>query len=127
MNIAILTGRLTKDPTLQYTQSGKAYVKFSIAVKQEFKNEKGEYGCDFVNCTAWDKRAETIGEYMRKGSMIGVKGRLSVRNYEDENGQKKTITEVVVEGFEFLDSKKKDGAENGGEVNNNPGDSEFPF
>lgn len=132
MNVVILTGRLTRDPEIKYTQSGKAFAKFSIAVQQSFKNEKGEYGADFINCTAWDKRAETIGEYLRKGSMVGIQGRLSVRNYEDENKQKRTITEVVVETFEFLDSKKSksDSGEteySGGAKESSSGDDEFPF
>lgn len=134
MNIVILTGRLTRDPEIKYTQSSKAFAKFSIAVQQTYKNEKGEYGADFINCVAWDKRAETIGEYLRKGSNVGIQGRLSVRSYEDENKQKRTITEVVVESFEFLDSKKSRGDSgesdySGGSSNNEAasGDDEFPF
>lgn len=132
MNIVILTGRLTRDPEIKYTQSSKAFAKFSIAVQQSFKNDKGEYGADFVNCVAWDKRAETIGEYLRKGSNVGIQGRLSVRNYEDENKQKRTITEVIVESFEFLDSKKSksdsgDAEYSGGAKEVSSGDDEFPF
>lgn len=132
MNIVILTGRLTRDPEIKYTQSGKAFAKFSLAVQQSFKNDKGEYGADFINCTAWDKKAETIGEYLRKGSMVGVQGRLSVRNYEDENKQKRTITEVVVESFEFLDSKKSKGDSGESDFtetarDSSAGDDEFPF
>lgn len=132
MNIVILTGRLTRDPELKYTQSGKAFARFSLAVQQNFKNEKGEYNADFINCTAWDKKAETIGEYLRKGSNVGVQGRLSVRSYEDENKQKRTMTEVVVESFEFLESKKSKGDAGETEFTGNSkqefaGDDEFPF
>lgn len=126
MNIVILTGRLTRDPEIKYTQSGKAFGKFSLAVQQSFKNDKGEYGADFINCVAWEKKAETIGEYLRKGMMVGVQGRLSVRNYEDENKQKRVITEVICESFEFLDSKSKTSSE-GTPADNNVGDDEFPF
>ena len=106
MNKIILKGKFTRDPELKYTQSGKAFARFSLAVQHNFKNEKGEYGVDFINCQVWDKKAETIAEYFRKGSNILLEGRLSVRQYEDEEKQKKTITEVIVESFEFIDSKK---------------------
>jgi len=128
MNLVILTGRLTADPELKYTQSGKAFAKFTIAVNRTFNREQ----TDFINCVAWDKRAEVIAEYLRKGNMTGVKGRLSVRNYEDENGQKKKITEVIVDSIEFLESKKGSGSMdmnvgNDESNSNNVSDEEFPF
>ena len=103
MNNVTLLGRLTKDPELKYSQSGKAFCKFSIAVQREFKKDEA----DFINCIAWDKRAETICEYLRKGRRIALQGRLSVRSYE-KDGETKWITEVIVDKFEFVDSSNND-------------------
>lgn len=100
MNLVVLIGRLTRDPELKFGQSGKAYSRFSIAVDNPMK--KGE--ADFINCVAFGKTAELIGEYMRKGSKIGVNGRLQMNRYE-VNGEKKTSYDVLVEQIEFLDSK----------------------
>ena len=103
MNIVTLIGRLTADPALKYTQSGKAFTKFSIAVQREFNREEA----DFINCIAWDKRAEAICEYLRKGRRIATQGRLSVNSYE-KDGETKWITEVIVDKFEFVDSSNND-------------------
>lgn len=138
MNKVILKGKFTRDPEIKYTQSSKAYAKFSLAVQQNFKNDKGEYGADFINCAAWDKKAEIIGEYFRKGSNILVEGRLSVRQYEDENKQKRTITEVLVESLEFIDRANKQESSDSSNANDlygggtastsgSSGDDEFPF
>ena len=105
MNKIELTGRITKDIDLRYTESGKAKANFSIAVSRKFKNQNGEYEADFINCIVFDKLAETIKEYVKKGDLIGVCGRLQVRNYTDKDGNKKYITEVVVEEIDFLQSK----------------------
>ena len=99
MNHVTLIGRLTKDPELKYTQGGKAFCKFSIAVTREFNREEA----DFIGCVAWDKRAETIAEYLRKGRRIAIQGRLNVRSYE-QNGENKWITEVIVDKFDFIDT-----------------------
>ena len=103
MNNITLIGRLTRDPELKYTQSGKAFCKFSIAVQREFNREEA----DFINCIAWDKRAEAICEYLRKGRRIATQGRLSVNSYE-KDGETKWITEVIVDKFEFVDSSNND-------------------
>ena len=105
MNLVTLMGRLVRDPELKYSQSGKAFCKFSIAVTREFNRDEA----DFINCVAWDKRAETIAEYLRKGRRIALQGRLSVRSYE-QNGETKWITEVIVDKFEFIDSAAGGGA-----------------
>ena len=99
MNQVTLIGRLTKDPELKYTQGGKAVCKFNIAVTREFNREEA----DFIGCVAWDKRAETIAEYLRKGRRIAIQGRLNVRSYE-QNGENKWITEVIVDKFDFIDT-----------------------
>ena len=105
MNNITLLGRLTKDPELKYSQSGKAFTKFSIAVTREFNRDEA----DFINCVAWDKRAETIAEYLRKGRRIALQGRLSVRSYE-QNGETKWMTEVIVDKFDFIDTAASGGS-----------------
>ena len=99
MNKVFLIGRLTRDPELKYSQSGKAFCKFSVAVTREYNRDEA----DFINCVAWDKRAETIAEYLRKGRRVALQGRLSVRSYE-QNGETKWITEVIVDKFDFIDT-----------------------
>lgn len=100
MNYVSLLGRLTKDPELKYTQSGKAFCRFSVAVSREFNREL----TDFINCVAWDKTAETIAEYLRKGRRILVQGRIQTGSYDDKNGQKVYTTDIVVDKFEFVDT-----------------------
>ncbi|MGL4392724.1 MAG: single-stranded DNA-binding protein [Fusobacteriaceae bacterium] len=100
MNVVILTGRLTRDPELKFGQSGKAYSRFSIAVNNPFKKDEP----DFVNCVAFGKTAEIIGEYMRKGRKIGVTGRLQMSKYE-VNGEKRTSYDVQVDQVEFLEGR----------------------
>lgn len=112
MNIVALIGRLTRDPELKFGQSGKAYVKFSLAVDKPF--QKGENKeADFINCAAFNKTAELIGEYLRKGSKVAVNGSLAMNRYE-VNGEKRTTYEVLVNNVEFLDSKGT-GSNSGGE------------
>ena len=129
MNNITLLGRLTRDPELKYTQSGKAFTKFSIAVTREFNRDEA----DFINCIAWDKRAETICEYLRKGKRIALQGRLSVRSYE-KDGETKWITEVIVDKFDFIDYQKSDTEDNNTKENKNSSaepefidDDDFPF
>lgn len=100
MNIVILTGRLTRDPELKYGQSGKAYSRFSLAVDRPFS--KGE--ADFINCVAFGKTAELVGEYLRKGRKVGINGSLQMNRYE-VNGEKRTSYDVLVNSLEFLESK----------------------
>lgn len=104
MNFVVLAGRITTNPELKYTQAGKAFAKFSVAVSRTFNRDE----VDFINCTAWGKTAEIAGEYLRKGSMIGVQGSLRVSQYE-QDGQKRSRTEVQVNSLEFLESKNKSG------------------
>lgn len=100
MNLVVLTGRLTRDPELKFGQSGKAYSRFSLAVDRPF--QKGE--ADFINCVAFGKTAELIGEYLRKGRKVGVQGRIQMNRYE-MNGEKRTSYDVLVDTVEFLESK----------------------
>ena len=105
INNVVLTGRLTKDLDLKYTQSGTAVGTFTLAVDRQFKNAQGEKETDFVNVVIWKKSAEALANYTRKGSLIGITGRIQTRNYENQQGQRVFVTEVVAEGFTFLESK----------------------
>lgn len=105
INNVVLTGRLTKDVELKYTQSGTAVGTFTLAVDRQFKNAQGEKETDFVNVVIWKKSAEALVNYTRKGSLIGITGRIQTRNYENQQGNRVFVTEVVAEGFTFLESK----------------------
>lgn len=125
MNKVILRGRFTKDPELKYTQSGKAVCKYSVAVNRDYNKEQA----DFINCISWDKGAEIIAEYMRKGNDILVEGRIQTGSYDKDDGSKVFTTDVVVDKFEFIGGKKSESAGNSGqsvELNMDDEDS-FPF
>lgn len=109
MNNTVLVGNLTKDVDLRYTSNGTATGNFTLAVSRAFKNAAGEKETDFINCVVWRKQAEVLAEYTGKGSKIAVRGRIQTRNYENKEGQRVYVTEVVVEEFTFLDSKKDSG------------------
>lgn len=113
MNNIVLIGRLVADPETRYTQSGIAVCNFRIAVDRKFKNASGEREADFLNCVAWRKAAELIGQYMSKGRRIGVQGSLQSRNYQDKDGNNRTAYDVVVDEFEFLDSGRGGGGGQG--------------
>lgn len=107
LNSVNLCGRLTRDIDLRYTQSGKAVGSFSLAVNRNFKNSDGDYEADFINCTIWGKSAENLANFVSKGSLINASGRLNTRSYDNKQGQKVYVTEVIVENFDLLDSKNK--------------------
>ncbi len=106
INNVVLTGRLTKDIDLKYTQSGTAVGSFSVAVERKFKNAQGERETDFINCVIWRKSAENFAKFAGKGSLVGLEGSIQTRNYENNQGQRVYVTEVVVENFSLLESKK---------------------
>ncbi len=126
INTVALTGRLTRDPELNYTGNGIAVVNFRLAVNRSFKNANGEREADFINCQAWRKTAEIISENLNKGSLIGVEGRIQTRNYQDNDGKTIYITEVVVDNLTFLESKSsnRQGQSNMGQSNNYQGQSQ---
>lgn len=111
MNNVNLIGRLTKPVDLRYTQSGVAYGMFTIAVNRRFKNQNGEREADFINCVIWKKSAENLANFTNKGSLIGVSGAIQTRNYDNQQGQRVYVTEVLVENFDLLESRKT--ADNG--------------
>ena len=101
INQTVLTGRITRDLELKYTGTGTAVLSFSIAVERPFKNAQGERETDFIDIVAWRKTAENIAQYFKKGDGIGVVGRIQTRNYENNEGRKVYVTEVVAENFDF--------------------------
>ena len=105
MNTVQLVGRLTKDVDLKFTQSGEAVANFTIAVNRNFTNQQGEREADFINCVIWRKSAENLANFTRKGSLIGLDGRLQTRSYDNQQGQRVYVTEVVVNHFDLLEKK----------------------
>lgn len=105
INNVTLVGRMTKDVDLRYTPNGKAVGSFTVAVNRPFKNANGENEADFINCQTWGKQAENLANYMKKGSQIGLVGRIQTRNYENNEGKRVFITEVVADSVQFLESK----------------------
>jgi len=107
LNQIVLIGNLTRDPELRYTPDGTPVTSFTVAVNRPFVNRQGEREADFVPIVVWRKRAETCSEYLMKGSQVAVEGRLQVRNYEDKDGIRKWVTEVVARRVDFLQRLKK--------------------
>ena len=127
LNKVVLIGRLTKDPDLRYTQSGIAVAKFNLAVDRGFKGQDGEKQTDFIPITAWRTQAENCAKYLAKGRLTAVSGRIQVRSYDGQDGQKRYVTEVVADEVQFLEWGEKKEAE----INFTPveieGDGELPF
>ena len=111
MNKVWLIGNLTKDPELSETPNGLAVCKFSIAVSRDYSNSEGTRETDFFNITVWRGRAESCGKYLRKGSKVSVVGSLQTRSYEDKDGNKRSVTDVVASEVEFLTPKNAQGDE----------------
>lgn len=112
INNLTLVGRLTKDPDLKYTGNGIAVATFTLAVNRNFTNQSGEREADFINCVIWRKPAETLANYAKKGVLIGVTGRIQTRSYDNQQGQKVYVTEVIADNFQLLESKKADSSQN---------------
>ena len=107
MNKVVLIGRLTRDPELRYTQAGKAFATFTLAVDRRFsKQNNNQPTADFIPCVAWDKLAEIIGNNLTKGRRVGVEGRLQTRTYDAKDGSKRSAFDVMVDELEFLDAKQ---------------------
>ncbi|MDR0199246.1 MAG: single-stranded DNA-binding protein [Streptococcaceae bacterium] len=105
INNVTLVGRLTRDPELRNTAQGTAVATFSIAVNRRFKNAQGEREADFINCVIWRQGAENLAAWAKKGALIGVVGSIQTRNYENNQGQRVYVTEVVVDNFQMLESR----------------------
>ena len=105
INRSVLVGRLTRAPELRYTNGGAAVATFTIAVNRQFTNQNGEREADFINCVIWRKAAENFTNFTHKGSLIGIDGHIQTRNYENQQGTRIYVTEVVVDNFSLLESR----------------------
>ncbi|ENJ8715926.1 single-stranded DNA-binding protein [Listeria innocua] len=123
MNRVMLVGRLTKDPDLRYTPAGVAVATFTLAVNRTFTNQQGEREADFINCVVWRKPAENVANFLKKGSMAGVDGRVQTRNYEGNDGKRVYVTEIVAESVQFLESKNNNAE--GATLNNYQGEANY--
>ena len=126
MNNVVLIGRLTKDPELKYSQAGKAYCRFTVAINREFNREEA----DFINCLAFGKTAETIAEWLGKGRRIALQGRIQTGSYQNSNGDTVYTTEVVADRFEFVGSARSETSKNQSYSNNDDvldDNDDFPF
>lgn len=102
-----LIGRATKELDLRYTASGIAVATFTLAVNRNYKNQNGDREADFINCVIWRKPAETFANYVRKGMLVGIVGRIQTRFYENQQGQRVYVTEIIVESFQLLESRSQ--------------------
>lgn len=107
INNVVLVGRLTKDAELRYTPSQVAVATFTLAVNRRFKEQNGEREADFINCVIWRQLAENLASWCKKGSLIGITGRIQTRNYENQQGQRVYVTEVIAESFQVLESRQQ--------------------
>ena len=105
LNRVVLIGRLTKDPELRYTPNGVAITNFTLAVERNFKNAQGEKETDFFNCSTFKQLAELCAEYLSKGKLASIDGRIQIRTYNDKDGQKHWVTEIIGESVQFLSPK----------------------
>lgn len=112
INRVVLVGRLTRDPELRYTANGAAVASFTVAVNRTFTNSQGEREADFINCTIWQKAAENFAKFTSKGSLVGIDGRIQTRNYENKQGNRVYVTEVVVDNFSLLESRNTNSSNN---------------
>ncbi|WEG12800.1 single-stranded DNA-binding protein [Pullulanibacillus sp. KACC 23026] len=109
INRVVLVGRLTRDPELRYTPNGVAVANFTIAVNRPFSNQQGERDADFISIVVWRRQAENVANFVGKGSLVGIDGRLQTRSYDNNEGKRVYITEVVADSVQFLESKGQRG------------------
>lgn len=107
INSVVLVGRMTRDAELRYTPNNIAVASFNLAVNRNFKNQNGEREADFINCVIWRQQAENLANWAKKGALIGITGRIQTRNYDNEQGQRVYVTEVVAESFQMLESREQ--------------------
>ena len=118
MNKVCLTGRITKNIELKYNQNNVAITSFTLAVTRKFKNQNGEYESDFINCIAYKSTSELLNKYVKKGNLLGIEGRIQTRNYEDKDGKRVYVTEVIVDSIDFLQSRKDESKQETTETEN---------
>lgn len=107
INNVVLVGRMTRDAELHYTPQNLAVATFNLAVNRNFKNQSGEREADFINVVIWRQQAENLATWAKKGALIGITGRIQTRNYDNQQGQRVYVTEVVADSFQLLESRNK--------------------
>lgn len=110
VNNVVLIGRITKDPEVKMSNSGTSVCNFTVASNRNFKNQAGEYEADFINCVAFNQTAVFMGQYVGKGQLLSIQGRIQTRNYEDQTGKRVYVTEVVANNVNSLESRKSESA-----------------
>ncbi|MEN4386172.1 single-stranded DNA-binding protein [Streptococcus pyogenes] len=125
INNIVLVGRMTKDAELRYTASQVAVATFTLAVSRRFKEQNGEREADFINCVIWRQSAENLANWAKKGALIGVTGRIQTRNYENQQGQRVYVTEVVAENFQMLESRNSQQQSDQGNSSQNDNSQSF--
>lgn len=106
INNVVLVGRMTRDAELRYTPQNQAVATFSLAVNRNFKNQNGERDADFINCVIWRQQAENLANWAKKGALVGITGRIQTRNYENQQGQRVYLTDVIVDNFQLLEKRE---------------------
>lgn len=128
MNRVVLVGRLTKDPELRYTPNGVPVATFTLAVNRAFTNQQGEREADFINCVVWRKPAENVANFLKKGSLAGVDGRVQTRTYDGQDGKRVYVTEILAESVQFLEPRNASGDRGeGGAFNSPPREQRAPY
>ncbi|MDV6023409.1 single-stranded DNA-binding protein [Streptococcus canis] len=125
INNVVLVGRMTKDAGLRYTPSQVAVATFTLAVNRRFKEQNGEREADFINCVIWRQSAENLANWAKKGALIGITGRIQTRNYENQQGQRVYVTEVVADNFQMLESRNSQ--QQSGQNSSSQNDNSQPF
>ena len=110
INRVVLIGRLTRDPELRRTPQGDAVTSFTLAVNRNYTDKDGQQQADFINCVVWKKSAENVEKYCSKGSLVGVEGRIQTRSYDNQQGQRVYVAEVICNSVQFLDTRQKNQA-----------------
>lgn len=106
LNSVCLVGRMARDAELRYTPKNQAVATFTLAVNRNFKSQNGESEADFINCVIWRQQAENLANWAKKGALIGITGRIQTRSYENQQGQRVYVTEVVADNFQLLENRK---------------------
>ncbi|MCW1075738.1 single-stranded DNA-binding protein [Streptococcus anginosus] len=129
INNVVLVGRMTRDAELRMTQSNTAVASFTLAVNRPFKNQNGEREADFINCVIWRQQAENLANWCKKGALVGITGNIQTRNYENQQGQRVYVTEVLANNFQLLESRSQQQSSNNNLANNpmDISDEDLPF
>lgn len=125
INNVVLVGRMTRDAELRMTQSNTAVASFTLAVNRPFKNQNGEREADFINCVIWRQAAENLANWCKKGSLVGITGNIQTRNYENQQGQRVYVTEVLANNFQLLESRSQQQSSNNHSMDIS--DEDLPF